>query len=78
MINLSRKEKGKSALLGPVGGAYRIDMQISSKGYYITLPELFTDPDKATEAAREEASLTGCPCRVRRIPTWAKGNIERA
>jgi len=69
MIDQRREEKGKSARLEPVGGAYRIDMQISSKGYYITLPELYTDPDNAAEAAREEASLTGCPCRVRRIPT---------
>ena len=68
MIDLSSTKKGESALPEPIGGAYRIDMQISSKGYYITLPELYTAFEDARKAARDEANLTGCPCRVRRIP----------
>lgn len=50
--------------------AYRIDMLVSLEGYYITLPDLYSDINRAREEAQKEADSTSCPCRVRNIRTY--------
>lgn len=50
---------------------YRIDMLINTKeGWFITLPDLYEERNKAYETALKEAKETGCICRIRKIATY--------